>query len=60
MGGCINGDVSTGATPVFDHDLLTPNLRQPIGNDAGGSVRSATRRETNQKPDYAGGPGLCP
>ena len=43
---------------VLDHDLLAPNLRQPGGDDAGGRVDSAARRERADDAHHLAGPAL--
>jgi hypothetical protein len=58
VGDRIDSDISAGATPVLYDDGLAPYLRQPVGDDAGGCVGSAARRESNQKSDYSSRPSL--
>ena len=48
MGGNIEREPGAGAGPVLDNDLLAPDLRQPVGDDARGQIRAAAGR----KPDH--------
>src|SRR5262249_14907157 len=45
---------------VFDEDLLAPNFRESIGNDAGADIRTAAGRESNQQPHRTRRIGLRP
>ena len=38
---CFGGDISAGPRPVLDHERLTKPLRQPLSQQARGSVRPA-------------------
>src|SRR6476659_866597 len=58
MGHGVDRDVATGATLVLDHDLLAPNLGEPLGDDAGRRVGAATSRKSYHKPHGTIRPGL--
>jgi hypothetical protein len=40
--------MTAGAGLVFYDDLLSPDLREPIGKDTRADIRSAARRESDQ------------
>ena len=43
MRGNINGEMAASARLVFDNDLLPPDFREPIGNDARADIGPAAR-----------------
>src|SRR5580704_4203325 len=45
---------------IFYGDLLSPNFRQPIGNDTPGDIRPATWRESDQESHRPRRIGLRP
>src|ERR1043166_5327208 len=62
IGACnhLGPDVGPGAAPVLDHDLLVPNLRQLLGNDAGDHVGRSAGSERHDEADDAVGPDFSP
>ena len=46
------------ASMAFHGDLLSPNLRQPIGNDTPGDIRPAAWRESDQESHWSRRIGL--
>ena len=50
MRGNINGEMAASARLVFDNDLLPPDFREPIGNDARADIGPAARRKSDQQP----------
>jgi hypothetical protein len=48
MSSNFNGNMTTCPRLIFYDNLLSPNLRQPIGDDTGTDIRSTTRRESDQ------------
>src|SRR5262245_38424018 len=54
------GDVRTCSRPIFDNDLLTEPLRQPVRQNPGYSVSTAARRIPNEPSHWPRRIGLCP
>jgi hypothetical protein len=52
VSGNVDGEMAASSGFVFYDDLLSPNLREPVGNDAGAHVGSATRRESDQQSHW--------
>jgi hypothetical protein len=49
VSGNIDGEMAAGSGFVFYDDLLSPKLRESVGNDAGADIGSAARRESDQQ-----------
>jgi hypothetical protein len=50
MSGNLDGKMTARSGLVFYNDLLSPNFRESVGNDARADIGSAARRESNQQP----------
>ena len=55
----LGADIAAGAALVLDHHLLAPERGEPVGEDAGDRVGSASRRERNDQANDAARPALC-
>jgi hypothetical protein len=60
IGDRLGCDVRASAWPIFDNDLLTEPLRQPLPHNPGYSVSTAARRKPNDLPHRPRGIGLRP
>jgi hypothetical protein len=58
MGDELGRDIAAGAGLAFDQNLLAPDLRQPVGDDAGGRVDAAAGRDRTDDADRPAGPAL--
>src|SRR5580704_11357038 len=55
MGDGVKRKPRAGTGPVLDDDLLAPNIRQAIDDDAGRQIRAAARRKTDDELYDTGG-----
>ena len=60
MSGNFDSEMSACSRFIFYSDLLSPNLRQPIGNDTPGDIRPAAWWESDQESHWSRRIGLRP
>jgi hypothetical protein len=60
VSGNFDSEMTACSRLIFYGNLLSPNLRQPIGNDTPGDIRSAAGWESDQESHWSCRIGLRP
>src|SRR5262249_41073277 len=60
VSGKLDGEMTARSGLVFYENLLSPNFRESVGDDAGADIRTAAGRESDQQPHRTRRIGLRP